>query len=124
MKKNHLKMAQRLASNKGESLIETLISVVISSLAITMFTGAVISVSRMITTSNTTMNQYYKENAKLSAQDDGGLTSHSLTITFSSAPTGSSIAGTDLAAAQGDLSNHITVYKNAKKSVASYRISE
>lgn len=72
------KTLAKLRSQSGESIAETLIALLISSLALVMLAGAVGSASRVITTSNAKMAEYYSMDNKLAEQKaekaDGSVT--------------------------------------------------
>ena len=51
----------KLKNRAGESIGETLVALLISSLALLMLAGAITSASRIITDSNRAMQTYYSE---------------------------------------------------------------
>ena len=54
----------RLCSKAGESISETMVSVLIAALALVMLAGAVSTASHVITTSKDRLDDYYAENEK------------------------------------------------------------
>ena len=63
---------RKLYSRAGESIGETLIALLISSLALLMLAGAVSSASRIVTRNKTAMEDYYgKKQAEVRAAWDG-----------------------------------------------------
>ena len=85
MKKQLLK---KLKSNSGESIAETLVAVLIAALALLMLAGTINTASRLITTSKTKLDAYYKENNALSEHSDSSLIGRDHTVTVSSGGTG------------------------------------
>ena len=67
MKKNFRSTLKKLRSKAGESISETLISLLVASLALVMLAGAISSASAMITKSKDKLGDYYRENEKLAA---------------------------------------------------------
>ncbi len=123
-KKNRI--VRKLKSQRGESLIETLASVMISVLGILMFASATASSTKMITTSKKVMNNYYEQSNNLTEEKNGTSTGQVVKVLFTQLPSGvSGLAGSaDLAKKQSDLVNNMTVYTNTNKTVASYRTSD
>ncbi|MBQ9633224.1 MAG: hypothetical protein IJV04_10005 [Lachnospiraceae bacterium] len=109
---------KKLKSQKGESLIETMISVMISVAAILLFAEASMTGVKMITTSEDTMDAYYEQNNKLAGEESASSGGTGIVIEFQ--PTGS---GMDLAETQSGMLGSVNVYENTKKSVASYRVA-
>ena len=72
---------KKLKSAVGETIGETLVALLISSLALMMLAGAVSAATRMITRSQTTMDAYYRANNALDARTGapGGSLSIALT---------------------------------------------
>ena len=67
MKKLYRSIRNKLSSRAGETISETLISMLIASLALVMLAGAVSSAAAMITKSKDKLGDYYQENEKLVA---------------------------------------------------------
>ena len=67
MKKLYRSIQNKLSSRAGETISETLISMLIASLALVMLAGAVSSASAIITKSKDKLGDYYRENEKLVA---------------------------------------------------------
>lgn len=63
------KVQNKLRSRAGESLVETLISLLVSSAALLMLAGAITTASRLVTTSRDTLDEYYANNERLSTMD-------------------------------------------------------
>ena len=75
----------KLRSRAGESIGETLVALLISSLALLMLAGAVSSAKNVVTTSKQAMTEYYEAGAKLAAHtknDGDNYSSGSITITL------------------------------------------
>jgi len=68
------KALNKLRSRAGETIAETLISVLIGALALTMLAGAISAASNMITKSETVMKTYYESNEALGNPAKGGMT--------------------------------------------------
>lgn len=113
MKNWILKARTRLRSQAGESIGETLVSLLVAALALTMLAGAVSSAGRIVTLSRNKLNSYYSS-ANSVAQMSGTSTSGSVTIT------GDSIASA------GETHN-INMYSNSEQfgniQVAAYKLS-
>ena len=62
MKRLKARIAAKLKGNRGESLAEVLISLLIAALAMTMLAYAISSTSRIITKSKEKMEKYYQAN--------------------------------------------------------------
>lgn len=65
MKKRGQSVLKKLRSKAGESISETLISLLVASLALMMLAGAVSSGTGMITKSRTKLGEYYEKNDAL-----------------------------------------------------------
>lgn len=66
------KLIRRLRSNSGESFAETLVSLLISVLALTMLAGAISTASGLITKSRTKIDSYQDNiEAVIAAESDG-----------------------------------------------------
>ena len=74
------KMISKLRNQAGETIGETLVALLIASLALVMLAGAVSSAANMITGSNAKMAEYYEKDNRLAVHDtaDGNIT---ITIT-------------------------------------------
>ena len=70
---------KKLKSSRGETIAETLLSVLIGALALTMLAGAVSSAANMINKSEEKMKQYYEDNEGMSSPSLSGITELSLT---------------------------------------------
>lgn len=68
----------RLKSTRGESIAETLISVLIATTALTMLAGMITASARMITRSRTLMQDYYEKNLPL--EEKGGSADGTMTM--------------------------------------------
>ena len=58
---------KKLNSQRGESLTEVLVALLVGALAITMLAGAIVSSQQMIRHSGEVMDRYYQENNQLDA---------------------------------------------------------
>ena len=107
-------------------MIETLAAMMISVLGMLMFAGAAMSGSRMISTSRTTLDAYYKENNNLTEEKNGSSADSAVDIAFTEVPSemGGLPDNADLAEMESKLLENLVVYTNQKKNVASYRTSE
>ena len=65
---------KKLRSRVGETLTETLVALLISSLALLMLAGAVTSATRVVTRSKDKMNEYYAADAGLANRTAAGRT--------------------------------------------------
>ena len=81
---------KKLKSAVGETIGETLVALLISSLALMMLAGAVSAATRMITRSQTTMDAYYRANNALDART--GAPGGSLSIALTDGATSVSLA--------------------------------
>lgn len=70
MKKYGQAIFKKLTSTAGESISETLISLLVASLALLMLAGAVSSATGMITRSREKLGEYYESNDKLVTVSD------------------------------------------------------
>lgn len=73
------KVKNKLVHSSGESIGETLVALLIGSLAMMMLAGTISSASRLITRSRHTLGAYYTENNNLAEHktqtgDDGSVT--------------------------------------------------
>ena len=62
---------QKIRGNSGESITETLVALLISSLALMMLAGAISAATRVITQSKNKIAQYYKADTELAEQKSG-----------------------------------------------------
>ena len=70
MKKHGQAVFKKLKSRAGETISETLVSLLIASLALVMLAAAMSSATGMITKSRTKLEKYYDENEKLVTVSD------------------------------------------------------
>ncbi len=73
------KIRAKLASNAGESIGETLVALLIGSLALVMLAGAVSSGTRVILRSKEKIEEYYRENNRITSMNG---TADDLTVTL------------------------------------------
>jgi type II secretory pathway component PulJ len=76
-----VRVLQRVRSQSGDSLVEALVAVLISSLSILMLASVMASTVRIILDTNQKMEQYYAANVKLTKQeadDSSGVVSVTL----------------------------------------------
>lgn len=111
----------KLTSKAGDSIGETLVALLIGSLALVMLAGAVSSGARVIFRSEKKMDEYYLENNKISSMEEGAET---LSVTLKEKTgdgTGEavSLTGTDLPVSANAYTN--SVFENNK--VISYSYS-
>ena len=66
-----VRVLQRVRSQSGDSLVEALVAVLISSLSILMLASVMASTVRIILDTNQKMEQYYAANVKLTKQEAG-----------------------------------------------------
>ena len=72
----------KLKSSSGESIAETLVSVLIAAFALLMLAGTINTASNLITKSQDTLKQYYTANNKLERGEEGpSTTTKNVTIT-------------------------------------------
>ena len=74
---------RKLRSNRGETIGETLVALLISALALVMLAGAISSTANMINTSDRKMGEYYSKDAAL-VEHSGGDPSGDLLVTIQS----------------------------------------
>ena len=81
------KLKQKLGGRAGESIAETLISLLIAALALVMLAGAITTAHAVIRTSKAKLNEYYvaAENVAKRKTAESGLTEPKVTI--AAAPT-------------------------------------
>ena len=65
-----IKLRDKLRSGAGESLIETLVSMLVASAALLMLGGAITSATRMVTKSRDTLGAYYANESFLASMPD------------------------------------------------------
>lgn len=75
---------RKLRSNRGETIGETLVALLISALALVMLAGAISSTANMINTSDKKMGVYYSK--------DAALVEHSGTSTLTVTLTGTGVS--------------------------------
>ena len=80
------RMKARLKSRAGESIAETLVALLISSLALLMLAGAVTTATRVVELSRRQMTKYYLEDAKLAEAKGSGMATVTLTDNTDEAP--------------------------------------
>ena len=100
------RIIQKLRCNRGESLTETLVALLIAAIALVMLASMISSTARIVTQSKAKMTDFYKANETVSAQTGEG-TSGTLTI--------------------DDQSYGVTAYLNQSFSntpIASYRLNQ
>ena len=66
------RMAARLRSRAGETIAETLVALLISSLALLMLAGAITAANRMVTRSRDKLAEYYDADGALALRTDAG----------------------------------------------------
>ena len=67
-----MNLKRKLKSERGETLIEVLVAVLISALALMMFAGMISTSMRLTTESKNKLEDYYKTNASLEQKVSGG----------------------------------------------------
>ena len=115
------KLKQKLQSRAGESIGETLVSLLIAALALVMLAGAISASSGVIMKSRDKLNDYYSANEEASGvvkMTSGGSTvTDGITIEDNTSNT----------RAISDQSFKVTYYKNdkfGKKTVVAYELSD
>ena len=76
-----IKLRDKLRSGAGESLIETLVSMLVASAALLMLGGAITSATRMVTKSRDTLGAYYANESFLARMPDATPDPDSLRLT-------------------------------------------
>ena len=112
MRKAFLK---KLRSRAGESLTETLVALLIASLALVMLASMISSTTRIVTQSKTRLETYYNNNNQVAAQSGG-----STPVTMTLAPDGTVSAGV------GSKEYSCTAWQNSalqNTPVVSYRVA-
>ena len=69
--KRESKLRKKLHSQSGETIGETLVALLISSLALVMLASMITSTVNLVTKSEAKMNDYYKANTALENPDSG-----------------------------------------------------
>lgn len=117
------KIVKKLKSRRGETITETLVALLIASIALVMLASMISSTSSIVTTSTKAMQEYYNANNRIVSHEtatsaEGGTgTSSSPAVTFS-------ITGTESTLTLGP--KNITLYENnrfEKTPVISYQVS-
>ena len=80
-------MLKKLRSNSGESLVEVLISLLISSLALIMLAAMIRGATNAVLTSEKTMHAYYDKSVVLNRQADTDKEDDTLTVSIKSGET-------------------------------------
>ena len=75
-------LIEKLQARMGETISETLVALLISSLALVMLAAMINTTVRLVTTSKETMNNYYEESAGLESISPG--LQGTVTITYGS----------------------------------------
>lgn len=83
--------AKKLRSRAGETIGETLVALLISSLALLMLAGAVSAASRAVQQSKTKIEEYYSADKKMAEQSSAG---GALTVSLQEEPGGTEPLGT------------------------------
>ncbi len=76
----------KLKSNSGESIAETLVAVLIAAFALLMLAGTINSATNLITKSQNSLKAYYQLNNKIEKRETGSADNYSVengTATFS-----------------------------------------
>ena len=71
---------QKLKSQKGETIAEVLIALLISSLALVMLASMISSTERIVTSSTKKMAEYYEVSNKLASLDPEGAEEEGITV--------------------------------------------
>ena len=122
MKKLKRKLAARLRGNRGETLTEVLVALLIAALALTMLASVIHSSSTMIQNSKKFMNDYYEANDELALQSGSGETK---TLKLVIAVDGSETS--DEVNLKLNTAPEVEIYTNStisSKPVISYRLHE
>lgn len=84
------KSLEKLKNHSGESIAETLVAMLISTLALLVLAGAITTATNLISKSSTSLDEYYSANNNL---DNGsGTSSSTATVTVAGSDTSSSSA--------------------------------
>ena len=81
MKRLKEKLTNKLRSQSGESIGETLVALLISALALVMLAGAMTSALGMITKSRNKLNSYYDAENNVVTRTNGTQLNNGITIT-------------------------------------------
>ena len=114
------KILRKLRDTRGESIAETLVALLISSLALMMLAGAISAATRVITLSKKKMAEYYSKDTVVAEQT--GSPSNPITLTLSE-----SSGGTDLVMTfnvNSFWNNTFSDGKFSDRSVVSYAVKE
>ena len=76
------KIAAKLRSRRGETIAETLVSLLVGCLALMVLAGMIAATARLVRTSEEKMDEYYVESAKLADPEESGE-SGTVTVTVS-----------------------------------------
>ena len=82
-KKRFSSIRARLRSQAGESITETMVSVLIAALALVMLAGAVSTASHVVTDSKDKLDGYYAENEKIIKMSGDAVTADTPQINIS-----------------------------------------
>ena len=74
------RLGSKLKSSRGEALAETLAALLIAALALTMLAAAISSTGKILQNSQRKLEAYYRENDKLSAQEEGDAEADAIRI--------------------------------------------
>ena len=101
---------QKFRNNSGESIAETLVALLISSLALMMLAGAITAATRVITQSKKKIAEYYAADTAV-AQQEGASGSVHMTLSDKSGGEGSVPAAVFSVNSyqNGTFSNHVVV---------------
>ncbi len=86
------KLEKKLNSQKGESLTETLVALLISAVALVMLAGAITAAGHVVTRSKDKLNAYYLNNEDLVKRKTSGGVGNITTSTGNMTITGSDIS--------------------------------
>ena len=84
-------IAGKLRSRKGETIAETLVSLLVGCLALMVLAGMIAATARLVRTSEDKMDEYYVESAKLAEPEKSGE-SDSVTVTVSGSEVETSVS--------------------------------
>lgn len=102
----------KLSSTAGESLAETLVSLLISALALVMLAGVITASTRIVSNSRDKLNRYYDSNEKLALMNDADGKAGTISIKNE----GTVVATNDILYFEND--------EFSKNKVVAYRINE
>lgn len=120
MRKMRQAIGRKLRSRAGESIAETLVSVLIAAVALVMLAGMISTTLRLVEDSSKKIEAYYTANdalTKLSVLENADVTTYSGTISIKVDP--------DLSEAISIPAKNVTFYQNgnysdAKRTVCAY----